>query len=69
MTLRCTHCGSPSNVVLTRHVPAISTNKSNSLEEPDEIETILRTRQCRKCRFKWKTIELYLANIDSHIGT
>jgi hypothetical protein len=44
--INCIHCAGRSRVVLTRHL-----HDNNNIH-------ILRTRQCRSCRFKWKTIEL-----------
>lgn len=43
----CAICKSKSKVVLTRWV---------KLHERDY--TIRRTRQCKTCRWKWKTIEI-----------
>lgn len=43
----CIKCKSKSRVVLTRWA---------KLQERDY--TISRTRQCKTCRWKWKTIEI-----------
>lgn len=45
----CFRCKGESSVVLTRHFPLDEANN-----------TIIRTRQCKSCKWKWKTIEIQL---------
>jgi hypothetical protein len=48
----CPHCNEQSAVVLSRNV-------RHKFVNPDTATT-MRTRQCKKCRFKWKTVEYHI---------
>lgn len=66
MTIICMHCKRPayrgydaprSKVVETRVV----TGETRVRGRRELSRTVQRVRECPKCRFRWRTIEIYLS--------
>lgn len=56
MTVVCDHCGHGSSVVETRTVLVRGSGVSTAARR--RTRTVCRLRQCKRCRFRWKTMEV-----------
>lgn len=67
MTVRCEYDKSDSKVILTRRESIrVRSLKYGTMKRG--METVVRTRQCIKCNWRWKTIELYIRSSHRELG-
>lgn len=58
MSALCPHCDHISRVVLTRYVHGVQARGDHGRNH--RTTSHVRTRQCLKCRYKWKTVEIMM---------